>query len=124
MEQLIYQLFLMAMKLMTQITILIQKEFKCTIIHTDQVDLIQIFKQGIWQNHYLKSAMEICLIFFWDGVVPLSQMIFGQPNEEKLIVSEDSEVNFLTISPLKYILGFSNPIRTEKRRICRYCRTS
>ena len=41
-------------------------------------------------------------------------MIFGQPNEEKLIVSEDSEVNFLTISPLKYILGFSNPIRTEK----------
>ena len=51
---------------------------------------------------------------FWDGVGPLSQMIFGQPDDEKLIISEDSEVTFLTISALKYMMGFSNPIRTDK----------
>ena len=52
---------------------------------------------------------------FWDGVVPISQMIFGQPNEDKLKMQENSDVSFLTISPLKYILGFSNPIKTEKK---------
>ncbi len=52
---------------------------------------------------------------FWDGVVPISQMIFGQPNEDKLKVDENNEVSFLTISPIKYMLGFSNPIRTEKK---------
>ena len=52
---------------------------------------------------------------FWDGVVPISQMIFGQPNEDKLKIKENSDVSFLTISPLKYILGFSNPIKTEKK---------
>ena len=51
---------------------------------------------------------------FWDGVAPLSQMIFGQPDDEKLIISEDSEVSFLTISAVKYMMGFSNPIRTNK----------
>ena len=40
-----------------------QKKYKCITIHMDLVDLIQIFKRGSWQNHYLKSAMEICLIF-------------------------------------------------------------
>ena len=76
------------------------------------------FDPDIQTGELAKSLFEISNgnmpDIFWDGVVPLSQMIFGQPNEEKLIVSEDSEVNFLTISPLKYILGFSNPIRTEK----------
>ena len=52
---------------------------------------------------------------FWDGVVPVSQMIFGQPNEDKLKVDENNEVSFLTISPIKYMLGFSNPVRTEKK---------
>ena len=52
---------------------------------------------------------------FWDGVVPISQMIFGQPNEDKLKVDENNEVSFLTISPIKYMLGFSNPVRTEKK---------
>jgi hypothetical protein len=54
---------------------------------------------------------------FWDGVVPISEMIFGQPNDEKLVISEDSEVSFLTISPLKYMMGFSNPSSNRYRRI-------
>ena len=52
---------------------------------------------------------------FWDGVVPISQMIFGQPDDDKLKVDENNDVSFLTISPIKYMLGFSNPIRTEKK---------
>ena len=50
---------------------------------------------------------------FWDGVAPLSQLIFGQPEEEKLIISEDKDVTFLTISAIKYMMGFSNPILTD-----------
>ena len=52
---------------------------------------------------------------FWDGVVPISQMVFGQPEDEKLIMEEENEVSFLTISPIKYMLGFTNPIRTDKK---------
>lgn len=52
---------------------------------------------------------------FWDGVVPISQMIFGQPDVDKLKLDENHDVSFLTISPIKYMLGFSNPIRTEKK---------
>jgi len=51
---------------------------------------------------------------FWDGVAPFSQMIFGQPDDEKLIINENSETNFLTISAIKYMLGFNSPIRTDK----------
>ena len=50
---------------------------------------------------------------FWDGIAPLSQLIFGQPEEEKLIISEDPDVTFLTISAIKYMMGFSNPTLTD-----------
>ena len=50
---------------------------------------------------------------FWDGIVPLSQIIFGQPDHEKLIIAEDN-ASFLTIRPLKYMLGLSNPTNTNK----------
>ena len=33
---------------------------------------------------------------FWDGIVPLSQIIFGQPDDEKLIIAEE-DASFLTI---------------------------
>ena len=50
---------------------------------------------------------------FWDGIAPLSQLIFGQPEEEKLIISEDPDVTFLTISAIKYMMGFSNSTLTD-----------
>lgn len=53
---------------------------------------------------------------FWDGVAPLSEMIFGQPEDEKLIINESGEVNFLTINAIKYMLGFSNPTITDKEK--------
>ena len=52
---------------------------------------------------------------FWDGVLPLSQIILGQPKDEKLIIDEEISTSFLTISPIKYMLGFSEPIKTSKQ---------
>ena len=50
---------------------------------------------------------------FWDGVLPLSQIILGQPKDEQLIIDEEISTSFLTISPIKYMLGFSEPIKTN-----------
>ena len=50
---------------------------------------------------------------FWDGIVPLSQIIFGQPDDEKLVIAE-KDASFLTIRPIKYMLGFSDPTNTNK----------
>ncbi|GIR02251.1 MAG: hypothetical protein CM15mP11_10070 [Gammaproteobacteria bacterium] len=33
---------------------------------------------------------------FWDGIVPLLKTIFGQPDDEKLIISEEN-ASFLAI---------------------------
>ena len=57
--------------------------------------------------------VEICQTYFWDGIVPLSQIIFGQPDDEKLIIVEEN-ASFLTIKPIKYMLGFSDPTNTNK----------
>ena len=53
---------------------------------------------------------------FWDGVLPLSQIILGQPKDEQLIIDEEISTSFLTISPIKYLLGFSEPIKTSKQQ--------
>ena len=52
---------------------------------------------------------------FWDGVLPLSQIILGQPKDEQLIIDEEISTSFLTISPIKYMLGFSEPTKTSKQ---------
>ena len=52
---------------------------------------------------------------FWDGVLPLSQIILGQPKDEQLIIDEEISTSFLTISPIRYMLGFSEPIKTSKQ---------
>ena len=41
---------------------------------------------------------------FWDGVLPLTQMIFGQPDGEKLILADNGDASFLAIRPIKYML--------------------
>ena len=53
---------------------------------------------------------------FWDGVVPFSQMFFGQPENEQLVVNEDNGIDFLAIKPIKYLLGFSAPINKDLRQ--------
>ena len=50
---------------------------------------------------------------FWDGILPTSQIIFGQPNEERLVLSNNGDATFLTINPLKYLLPFFDPVETD-----------
>ena len=50
---------------------------------------------------------------FWDGILPTSQMIFGQPEEERLIISNNGDATFLTLNPIKYILPFFDPVERD-----------
>ena len=50
---------------------------------------------------------------FWDGVLPTSQIIFGQPDEERLILSNNGDATFLTINTIKYLLPFFDPVETD-----------
>ncbi len=47
---------------------------------------------------------------FWDGIIPMKQMIFGQPDNEKLILGDNGSATFLTINPIKYMLPIFNPV--------------
>ena len=49
---------------------------------------------------------------FWDGVLPLSQIIFGQPDDEKIVLGDNGNASFLTISPIKYKIGL-DPVNTD-----------
>ena len=50
---------------------------------------------------------------FWDGILPTSQIIFGQPNEERLVLVNNGDATFLTINPIKYLLPFFDPVETD-----------
>ena len=50
---------------------------------------------------------------FWDGVLPTSQIIFGQPDEERLVLTNNGDATFLTINPIKYLLPFFDPVETD-----------
>ena len=50
---------------------------------------------------------------FWDGVLPLTQMIFGQPDEEKLILANNGDASFLAIRPIKYMLSLPGITSTD-----------
>ncbi|MDG2346886.1 MAG: parallel beta-helix domain-containing protein, partial [SAR86 cluster bacterium] len=40
---------------------------------------------------------------FWDGLVPMSQLVFGQPDDEKMIVSNNGDGTLLAIKPIGYM---------------------
>ena len=50
---------------------------------------------------------------FWDGILPTSQMILGQPEEERLLISNNGDATFLTLNPIKYILPFFDPVERD-----------
>jgi parallel beta-helix repeat protein len=54
---------------------------------------------------------------FWDGILPTSQVIFGQPDNEKLVMSNNGDATFLTLNPIKYLLPFFD---TVERDITKY----
>ena len=51
----------------------------------------------------------------WDGVLPLSQALLGQPSDEKLILNESSAIKFLNLDALWYFLFsyFHSPNRDK-----------
>ena len=51
---------------------------------------------------------------FWDGVLPISQMIFGQPEDEKIRLRNNGDASFLAIRPLRYLLTFPRPINRDQ----------
>ena len=50
---------------------------------------------------------------FWDGILPMKQIIFGQPDNEKLILRDNGSATFLTINPIKYMLSIFNPVERD-----------
>ena len=50
---------------------------------------------------------------FWDGILPMKQIIFGQPDDEKLILGDNGSATFLTINPVKYMLPIFNPVERD-----------
>lgn len=46
---------------------------------------------------------------FWDGLVPLSQIIFGQPQDEKMIITNNGDGSMLAIKPIGFMLPFLEP---------------
>ena len=46
---------------------------------------------------------------FWDGLLPLSQLVFGQPENEKMIIANNGDATMLAIKPIGYMLPFFEP---------------
>ena len=49
----------------------------------------------------------------WDGILPTSQLILGQPDNEKLVMSNNGDATFLTLNPIKYMLPFFDPVERD-----------
>ena len=50
---------------------------------------------------------------FWDGIMPLQQIIFGQPEEDKLILGNNGDASILSINAFKYLMPFMDPVETD-----------
>jgi parallel beta-helix repeat protein len=46
---------------------------------------------------------------FWDGLVPISQIIFGQPENERMVISNNGDGTLLAIKPIGYMLPLFEP---------------
>ena len=43
---------------------------------------------------------------FWDGLLPFTQLIFGQPENEKMVVTNNGNATLLAIKPIGYMLPY------------------
>ena len=46
---------------------------------------------------------------FWDGLLPFTQLIFGQPENEKMVVANNGNATLLAIKPIGYMLPYFEP---------------
>ena len=53
----------------------------------------------------------------WDGLLPMSQLFFGQPEKEKIIIEEANETNFLDLDVFWYLAFpfFHSPSRDKSK---------
>ena len=53
---------------------------------------------------------------FWDGILPLQQMIFGQPDEDKIVLGDNGNASFLALRPIRYMLPFFEPVERDYKK--------
>mgnify|MGYP001406704399 FL=1 len=53
---------------------------------------------------------------FWDGILPLQQMIFGQPDEDKIVLGNNGDASFLALRPIRYMLPFFEPVERDYQK--------
>ena len=46
---------------------------------------------------------------FWDGLLPFTQLIFGQPENEKMVITNNGNATLLAIKPIGYMLPYFEP---------------
>ena len=74
-------------------------------------------------NKYLETGELSTVLFelskgnmpdiFWDGIMPLQQIIFGQPEEDKLVLGDNGDASILSINAFKYLMPFMDPVETD-----------
>ena len=47
---------------------------------------------------------------FWDGLMPIEDLIFGQPDEERIMLGDNGDASIIVLDPFGYYLPFVDPI--------------
>ena len=47
---------------------------------------------------------------FWDGLMPIEDLIFGQPDEERIMLGDNGDASLIVLDPFGYYLPFIDPI--------------
>ena len=50
---------------------------------------------------------------FWDGILPLKQIFFGQREDERIFAKDNGNASYLSINPIKYSLPFIDPANRD-----------
>ena len=53
---------------------------------------------------------------FWDGILPFQQMIFGQPDKDKIVLGDNGNASFLALRPIRYMLPFFEPVERDYQK--------
>ena len=53
---------------------------------------------------------------FWDGILPFQQMLFGQPDEDKIVLGDNGDASFLALRPIRYMLPYFDPVERNYQK--------
>ena len=75
------------------------------------------FDPDINSNEMAKILSEIAgekmPDIFWDGILPLKQIFFGQREDERIFAKDNGNASYLSINPIKYFLPFIDPANRD-----------